>query len=266
MAILRLIIYQPQAHYRIPFTTQRRHTYPIPPYSTVIGFLCNVCGIKDQKNEFYENVIKELKFSIIGKFNSKITEMIWFRNLNKENHIGSFDDISIREKNGNVCHPGGQIPINIDILEEVEIMVHIYNKDKNKLEKLKQHLENPICRLQPLHLGRAEDWIVFKDISILDDNLIEYKRQDGRYPYFCWIPENIYTIKNEYEINWKDFDGALYRIPTFSQIENYEKHYNHTGRRIYKIIHTKLNKGLIINTKCLFDAELNTPIFLGDLK
>ena len=43
---MRLVIYQPHAHYRVPFTYQRRHTYPIPPYSTVKGLICNVLGIK----------------------------------------------------------------------------------------------------------------------------------------------------------------------------------------------------------------------------
>jgi len=41
---LRLQLYQPHAHFRIPFSYQRRHTYPIPPYSTVIGFLSNLLG------------------------------------------------------------------------------------------------------------------------------------------------------------------------------------------------------------------------------
>jgi CRISPR-associated protein Cas5, N-terminal domain len=64
---LRLKIYQPQAHYRVPFTYQRRHTYPIPPYSTVIGLLCNVLGIRnlegdgEPKSEDYEK-LKNCKF------------------------------------------------------------------------------------------------------------------------------------------------------------------------------------------------------------
>jgi len=45
MKALLIQIYQPTAHFRIPFTYQRRHTYPIPPYSTVIGLLCNLLGI-----------------------------------------------------------------------------------------------------------------------------------------------------------------------------------------------------------------------------
>ncbi|MGB9677695.1 MAG: CRISPR-associated protein Cas5, partial [Candidatus Ratteibacteria bacterium] len=51
MKVSKLKIYQPQAHYRIPFTYQRKHTYPIPPYSTIIGLLCNVLGIRNYRGE-----------------------------------------------------------------------------------------------------------------------------------------------------------------------------------------------------------------------
>lgn len=263
MSILRLIIYQPQAHYRIPFTFQRRHTYPIPPYSTIIGFLCNACGIDDQNNDLY-NTLKESKISIAGRFEHKTTEMIWFRNMSKEAHINTFGDISIREKHGGVAHPGGQSPMKIDVLENVELVVYIYNNN-DKLEDIKNKLENPQYRLQPLHIGRAEDWIVYKNISIIEDNKIEFKRRDGRYPYFFWIPEKIFTLNNDYKLDWNSFDGLLYILTTFSSIENYETHHNHTGKRIYNRIHAKLNDGKIINTKCLFDNDLNIPIFLGDL-
>jgi len=71
MKALLIKIYQPTAHYRMPFTYQRRHTYPIPPYSTVIGFLCNMLGIIHQDNEWYKK-LKKCKLSISGRFEQKI--------------------------------------------------------------------------------------------------------------------------------------------------------------------------------------------------
>lgn len=276
MPILRLIIYQPQAHYRIPFTFQRRHTYPIPPYSTVIGFLCNTCGIDDQEKEVnvgqnkikpYE-LIKQLKISVVGRFETKTTEMIWFRNLSKETHNQTYGNINIREKNGQIGHIGGQAPMKIDVLENVEIIIHLFHNDKDELGKLKHLLENPQQRLQVLHIGRAEDWIVYKDISIIDENnknIIEIKRQDGIYPYFFWIPEKIFKPQNNTEpLSWDSFDGLMYNLTTFSSIENYKSHFNHTGQRKYEYIRAKLNDGKILNTECLFDKELNLPVFFAD--
>ncbi|NPV38762.1 type I-B CRISPR-associated protein Cas5b [Treponema sp. J25] len=272
MPILRLIIYQPQAHYRIPFTFQRRHTYPIPPYSTIIGFLCNACGIDDQKKEIDVNqnkirpyeIIKELKISIAGRFEAKITEMIWFRNLSKEAHVGTYGEINNRKKNGQVGHIGGQAPMKIDVLENVELIIYLYHNEKDKLEFLENLLKDPKERLQVLHIGRAEDWIVYKGISIIDENNFEIKRQDGRYPYFFWTPEKIFSPQNNNTLNWNNFDGLVYNLTTFSSIKNYESHFNHTGQREYKYIRAKLNDGKIINTECLFDKELNIPVFLAD--
>jgi len=275
MPVLRLKIYQPQAHYRIPFSYQRRLTYPLPPYSTIIGFLCNACGIDDQRNDLYKNCISKLKISIAGRFKLKLTEMLWFRNLSKGAHKGTYGSIDNREKNGQVGHIGGQVPIKIDILEDIELIIHLYlgNKDKDKdnlntLKTLKDNLENPANRLGVLHIGRAEDWIVFQEIKTLDDGDIEFKRINGQYPYFFWIPEKIYSEKiykvDGNSLDWNNFDGPLHRLTTFSHIEGYEKHHNHTGRRIYKTINTKLNEGKIINTECFFDKELELPLFFAD--
>jgi CRISPR-associated protein Cas5t len=267
MPVLRLNIYQPQAHYRVPFTYQRRHTYPIPPYSTIIGFLCNVCGIDDQENEIYKDIISKLKISISGKFKLKNTEMVWFRNLAKESHIKTYGSLDIREKNGNVGHIGGQSPMKIDILEDVELFIYLYNEKIENLEILKKNLINPKDRLQVLHIGRAEDWIVYKsELKILDDDNLIYKRRDADYGLFFWIPEKIYKVNNS-QINFEEFSGNFYILPTFSKIENYDKHHNHTGKRIYnKSLKAKLSDGKFFGVELLFDKELNIPIFLGDLE
>lgn len=265
MPILRLNIYQPQAHYRVPFTYQRRHTYPIPPYSTIIGFLCNACGVDDQQNELYKDIISKLKISIAGRFKLKNTEMVWYRNLSKEAHVGSYGSVSIREKNGNIGHIGGQSPMNIDVLEDVELYIYLYHNDKDKLEKLKQNLKEPKKRLQVLHIGRAEDWIVYKsELKILYDYDLTIQRKDANYGVFLWIPERFFKIENTPDIDFGKIEGNLYRLTTFSKIEDYDNHHNHTGRRIYTYIMSKLNDGKLFGYKLLLDKEYNIPIFLGD--
>jgi CRISPR-associated protein Cas5t len=263
MPLLRLLIYQPQAHYRIPFTYSRRHSYAIPPYSTIIGFLYNACGIDDQDKVLYKT-ISELKISISGQFKSKLTEMVWFRNVSREAHVKTYGSIDHREKNGQIGHIGGQSPISIDVLQDVKLLIYLYHKEKEKLETLKVKLENPVDRLQVLHIGRAEDWLVYKSIDFIDDNKFEYKRQDGNYKYFTWIPEKIFSL-NGNTVNWDNFDGITYLLTTHSHIQNYENHRNHTGKRFYEKIKAKLNEGKIIQSQCIFDKELNIPVFLGDL-
>ena len=116
MEVLKINIYQPQAHYRMPFTYQRRHTYPIPPYSTILGFLCNILGIKNYNgnggpNEEKFDKLKKTKIAICGKFEIKTTEYTWFRNLEKDSHIKRFGTAENRFVNGHIEQIGGQTPV-----------------------------------------------------------------------------------------------------------------------------------------------------------
>lgn len=264
MKVLRIKIYQPTAHYRLPFTYQRRHTYPIPPYSTVIGFFCNLLGIDNQENELYQK-LKQTRISISGRFDSKITEYIWFRNLSKTAHIGRFGSESNREINGHVEHIGGQSPMSIDTLNEVHITIHLANEDESFLSDVKAAVENPIKRLEPLHLGRAEDWIVIEDEPALFDlSEFEYDRKDGNYKNFFWIPDKFVGENGEDKTN-ESFDGLFYNMPTFVTIKNYETTQNRHGIREFETMRTKLNDGLFINQHFLFDSEIKLPVFLGVL-
>ncbi|HGJ64392.1 TPA: type I-B CRISPR-associated protein Cas5 [bacterium] len=264
MKILRLKIYQPQAHYRIPFTYQRRHTYPLPPYSTVIGFLVNALGIINQEDDLYKNGIKNLKISIAGKFESKTTEYIWFRNLSKEKHIQRFGYVENREVNGHVEHIGGQSPMSIDVLNEVHLLIYLYNPQFEYLLKIKDGICNPQKRLEILHLGRAEDWIVIEEEpKLLNIDNFECKQRDADYKHFFWIPEKIFQMNN-HQINVEKIDGLLYNLPTFCEIENYQNTFNRHGARRFEYIRTKLNDGKIKETELLLDKKLKLPIFLGD--
>ncbi|MEM5810208.1 MAG: type I-B CRISPR-associated protein Cas5b [Candidatus Aenigmatarchaeota archaeon] len=264
MKILRINIYQPHAHYRIPYSMNRRLTYPIPPYSTVIGFLCNISGINDQRKSLYET-IKNLKISIAGKFDTKVTEYVWFRNLAKTKHIKYYFSPDIRSKNGQIGHIGGQSPVKIDVLENMELFIYLYHEREDEIVKIKQKLENPDDRLQPIHLGRAEDWIVIKDIKILGESDILVKKINGLFDYFFWVPEKMVKFDGV-DIDWDKVEGNIYYLTTLSKIQDYEKHYNHAEKKIYKKIRAKLSEGKMKNISTLFDKDMYIPIFLGEME
>lgn len=215
MKALLIKIYQPTAHYRMPFTYQRRHTYPIPPYSTVIGFLCNMLGIDYQDNEKYKQ-LKKCKLSVSGRFEQKLTEYIWFRNLSKGSHEKYFGSTETREKKGEINHIGGQSPMRIDVLENMHLNIHL-SGDENFLQDLEKYLHNPVNRLETIHLGRAEDWLVFESIKEVD--LFESSK-DKNYNHFFWIPQSTWRSES---LNF-DFDkaeGLFYNLPTFVTIKDY---------------------------------------------
>ncbi len=246
MKVVKIKIYQPQAHYRIPFTYQRRHTYPIPPFSTVVGMLCNVLGIRNLKgegepdNEEFKR-LKNVKLAIAGKFSSKTTEYVWFRNLSKKSHDGRFGFSTNRRLNGEIEHPGGQQPVYIDILNDVHLWIYVYHEDEEFLKRICEALKNPRDRLYPLHLGRAEDLVVIKDISLCE---VSEGEVFGHKDKFFWVPED----KVDY--------GLIYRMPTFYRLIN--------GTRVFEFTKVKLvSSGFTGNVKTHIDEnDDNVPLFL----
>jgi CRISPR-associated protein Cas5t len=265
MYLLRLRIYQPQAHYRIPFTYQRRHTYPIPPYSTVIGFLCNLQGVDNQEKPLYKR-LKGIKLSIAGCFETKTTEYVWFRNLSKTAHVTRFGAVENRSVNGRVEHIGGQSPVLIDILNEVRLVVYLAHQERAFLESVRTSLLDPVDRLEVLHLGRAEDWIVVEELSdVFELSNFTIQRVDANFEHFFWIPEKICMdgTKAGPGVNFEGFDGLLYNIPSFSKVEDFDKYGRH-GQRVFDYVRTKLNDGLMVNRFFLYDEKVHLPIFLAD--
>lgn len=259
MKALRIKIFQPTAHYRLPFTYQRRHTYPIPPYSTVIGFLFNNIGIDYQGNEQFEK-LKECKLSISGRFESKLTEYTWYRNLSKSAHEGYYGSTEIREKNGEIDHVGGQSPMHIDVLENMHLNLHIVSQDEDFMNVLKNSLSNPLHRLETLHLGRAEDWIVYEAIDVVE---LLQESKDRNYNHFFWIPQAIW-LPETMKFDFDNSDGLFYNLPVFSSIKDYDKTHDRNGERSFKYLRSKLNDGAFIGMNYLYDGDI--PVFLANLK
>lgn len=259
MKALLIKIYQPTAHYRMPFTYQRRHTYPIPPYSTVIGFLCNMLGIIHQDNEWYKK-LKECKLSISGRFEQKLTEYIWFRNLSKKSHEAYFGSAEIREKNGEINHIGGQSPMRIDVLENMHLNIHIAG-DEDFLTDLEAYLYNPVSRLDTIHIGRAEDWLVFESIRFVE---LEKCDRDKNYNHFFWIPRSIYLTDN-IKFDFDKTEGLFYNLPVFATISGYEQTYNHNAERTFTYMRSKLNDGAVKGLEYLYDVHTAIPVFLADI-
>jgi len=283
--VLYIRFFLPTAHFRIPFTYQRRHTYPLPPYSTIIGFLCNLLGINNRNKtikdnhdrsikQFKEiedkslyNLLKDLKISIAGQFESKITEMYWFRNISKEAHNKRFGYPENRYWAGHIEHFGGQSPAFVDTLNNYHLHLHFFHTEKEFLDYIKLNLENPINKLEPLHLGRAEDIFIIEEISFVN---LECGRYDGNYKHFFWIPQKLYLKKdNSLDNNsklYQHYNGLNYRLTTFWDIQDYEKTNNRHGLRIFNYLPVKLSDGVFTNFEFYFDKEHQLPVFLANLK
>lgn len=265
--VIRIKIHQPSAHYRIPFSYRRRFTYPIPPFSTVKGFLCNLLGIKNENSEDFQNIIRKgLSLAIYGRYESIVKEYIWLRNLSVKSHKDRFFTTDNRTCDNIPEHPGGQMPCKIDVLHNVSLIIYISHTDKAFQNILLENIKNPANRNSTINLGRSEDWLVFEEIR-------EIQPEDDfarKIPYFTWIPQipNKEYLADEsgYEDFFKNISGNLFRLPLFYTItENNERIFN-------SFAYVKLFEGGCFGRKYKFfvDRELdNLPIIFtkiqGDL-
>lgn len=258
---LRLVVYQPQAHYRIPFTYQRRHTYPIPPYSTVRGLLCNFLGIRgytlgnnpEENTDFQK--LKAIRMGICGRFEAKTTEYVWLRNLSENAHLGSFGSVENRVRWGVGEHPGGQVPALIDILNDVRVIIYLVHEDTAFLEYLSERIRNPVDRLYPPYLGRAEDWIVIEDLEFVD---LITTAKNADFEHFFWVPEKPFLSPEGFDFS--KVDGLLYRVPIFWELRE--------GSRDFRYVLAKLNDGCFYKVPFLFDKSFGPkglPVFLACL-
>jgi len=271
MKVLKLKIYQPTAHYRIPFTFARRHTYPIPPYSTVIGLICNVLGIEDQNDEKFKKLKDCLSIAIYGKYESLNREYLWFRTLNKEEHNRRFGYPENRVIDNIPEHPGGQIPTRIDVLENVNLLIYIKHNDENFLQKIKETFENPQKRKYPIHLGRAEDLVVFKEIN--DEIKIENKPFYGKLDDFTWIIDpkrgieyldsDFYSDTEKYEEFFNKIQGSYHLITSFYEIIEGIRNFEYVPVKLFEGGSFPLYFGKPFEFIC--DIEENIPLFFAKM-
>ncbi|WP_242960883.1 CRISPR-associated protein Cas5 [Clostridium peptidivorans] len=66
MKAVKLELYQNLVNYKKPTSFQLKETYPLPPYSTVIGMIHYACGFEEYK---------DMKVSIQGSYYSKVNDL-----------------------------------------------------------------------------------------------------------------------------------------------------------------------------------------------
>ena len=184
--MLRLEIYQETAHFRIPTIGNPYLSYPLPPPSTVYGFLRAITG--------YEKINPvNTKISIQGKFNAP-----------------SF------EKERLLLEKKKDIKPNIVSIQKLHQCFWIIHVDSPHEEKIVCGVQNS-SRI--LRLGRKEDLII--DISLNTDlETVEFKRETCSYRdiFKIYVP-----WEQDKEINGSLFRIALdSKLNEKNEISGYE--------------------------------------------
>ena len=182
MRAVRILIEQPTASYRIRQSLEIKESYPLPPYSTVIGMIHAACG-------FQEYV--PLQVSIQGDVVSHVQELYTryeFGNGTKyEPPSGNFTRHNVKihteDRDYGILKSVGKA----ELLVDVTLVIHIVPEDDSMCEIIMEGLRYP---KKYLSLGRHEDLAVIREIQMTE--LIEtWLEEPMKLGNSAWIPEFI---------------------------------------------------------------------------
>lgn len=198
MKAIRLKIFQNMVNYKLPTSFQLKESYPLPPYSTVIGMVHNACNYKT-----YE----PMKISIQGKYFSKVNDLMTryeFKpgmSFDKSRHQIEIEGFGISRGVSTV-----------ELLTDVELLIHIIPDNQEKIEEIYNSLKYPY---EYISLGRREDIADIREIKIVDikkEELEEdYEIENGYSAYIPFNQMNIHEIKFKREEQLGTY-GTVYKL------------------------------------------------------
>lgn len=164
MKVVKLRLYQNMVNYKKPTSFQLKETYPLPPYSTVVGMVHNVC-----KYTKYE----PMEISLQGSYYSKVNDL----STRYEFSIMKYEEerhqlrIPAKEYNKKTdSYDSKELGVvrgvsTVELLVDVELIIHIKPQDESKVEEIYNAFKNPS---EYLSLGRREDIVRIDDVQIID--------------------------------------------------------------------------------------------------
>ena len=158
MKILKLKLFQETACYKKPFAFKVAETYPLPPYSTIIGMFHKIIGAKS--GEYFP-----MNISVQGNYESI------FSNYQNLRMFKGKDQVTA-------------MPRNVHQLLNIELLIHL-KADNEIVDRI---YDNIINGKETFTLGRNEDLVKLEDIKYVNNILIEQGKMEK---YSAYVPKNI---------------------------------------------------------------------------
>lgn len=243
---IRVRLHQTVANYRKSSSFMVKESYPLPPYSTVIGMIQTACGFKEYH---------PMKLSIQGTNASEFFDYQTLYTFGPTPFDASRHQIQIpMGDNKPVGVTRGPRPIML--LSDIDLVIHIFPENKEDFDVILNGLRNPV--FYPC-LGRREDTVRIDDVSVVelsktdsdDDELIT-----TAYPAYLPLDYLSDSIR-------KKLSGTVYNLSKCFDIENDFRRWS----VMVKAVHIPSNFGLfdeVLDLENVFyDSELQTPVFFA---
>lgn len=195
MQVIRLKLYQNMVNYRIPNSFQLKETYPLPPPSTIIGMIHNLCGFKKYV---------PMDISIQGNYHSKVNDLQTIYEFGNQKFDKARHQLKVDSEYGVTRGVG-----TIELLVDVELLIHI-KVEEDRIYEIYECLKSP--KEYP-SLGRREDIVRIDQVEIVDirkelgDNL----KKDSHYKRYISL-EDIKDLNRNFEKIRNREPGSKYNL------------------------------------------------------
>ncbi|OKZ57427.1 MAG: type I-B CRISPR-associated protein Cas5 [Clostridium sp. 26_21] len=175
MKILKLKLYQEIACYKKPFATKVAETYPLPPYSTIIGMFHKI--LQAEPGEYFP-----MNISVQGNY---------------EGIFSNYQNLRMYKGKAKVT----SMPRNVHQLLDVNLIIHVQAEDET-IDKIYQNIINGT---ETFTLGRNEDIVRIDSIKILENvNEVEEPTIEKNAYVPEWIDNEVnginYRLNTTYKI------------------------------------------------------------------
>ncbi|MCO1601604.1 type I-B CRISPR-associated protein Cas5b [Desulfosporosinus nitroreducens] len=208
MKAIRVRLRQDMVNYKKPTSFQLKETYPLPPFSTVIGMVHSLCGY---------TAYHPMQVSVQGKYFSKVNDLYTryeFKNAMKyesARHQLQVGDYGV-----------GQGVATAELLVDVELMLHIAPEDQSLVEEIY------VAFVQPKEypsLGRREDLATIDEVKIVNLSQKELERQIPAYrDYYAYIPYGMVqkqSVNLTHKIQGLAHSGTRYKLTKNYELVNH---------------------------------------------
>lgn len=249
MRAIRLQAYQKTANYRKPTSLIIKESYPLPPYSTVIGMIHAACG--------FESYVP-MKISVAGKYYSSVSDAYTKYEFGNKKYDPTRHQLSVNVKE-NTDYGINRGLGSIELLVDIELLIHIVLEDESQLEAVLNGLLRPENYLS---LGRHEDLLRIDSAEIIElHEIISEDEDEIELLYDMYMPLD---HKNELGTSLIHGDSTEYRLNKTYKLD--EK----SGFRVWTervdAVHLAAGKAKIYpNIPILTDivSENTVPVFLA---
>lgn len=248
MKAIKFMAYQNMPNYRKPNSFQLKETYPLPPPSTVIGMIHNLCNYGEYQ---------PMDVSIQGKYYSKVNDLYTLYEFGNQVYDKGRHQLAIKDGERIVGITRGIS--TAELLIDVELLIHVKPAKTDQIEEIYYALKNP--REYP-SLGRREDIALIDEIEIVELREVEDEElEDINDGYHKYVPMQMFHNISEdkyqgYELGSKYILNKNYRLINFGSKNN--PRYFRQWDRVETAYIKDFKK---FDVKVLIDNR-NNPVFL----